>query len=360
MLRLTHRTERDGEIPRFLFRGFNKRSGGNSKLNTPTAITPHAFYGIPKHNRDDSWVDSALKIMFGPNREFFPPKPVRLGAMPYHQLSKEICDHLEGDRRLNSHFSSWTADFGIAMGIANRGPSPHLGILDTKKRHADNMIMHVLALWEAGLSRWKYPEEYLVYGTVQGDSYTCLTLAWQLYPTDLCFDLWVMLSPKTALAHIWRARDRTCRHSIYRHGDPWLQRLWGLRGDWALILTIIAAEWGRSKANVDPESYTPRVNDASLEEMNAVLLDLSPIIEQAARDPHLVLPLYNLHTYKDHLPCLDYMLRLLWRIEDRIQLLRSRPQPGPFSLTGYIWPPTSDQKKALESTGTSGSSNKTD
>lgn len=44
--------------------------------------------------------------------------------------------------------------------------------------------MHVLALWGIGLSQGKYPEEYLVYGPVQGKSYTCMTLAWQIYPAD--------------------------------------------------------------------------------------------------------------------------------------------------------------------------------
>ncbi|KAK7704159.1 hypothetical protein SLS64_008717 [Diaporthe eres] len=153
---------RDREVPRFLFRGFNKRSGGNSDLNTPIAITPHAFYGIPKDTQDDSWIGSTIRATFGPRRQFDPPKPVRLQAMSYSRLRKEVCGHLAGNRKTNSHFSSWTADLQTAMNFAKGGPSPHIGVLDTQSRHDDNIIMHVLALWEAGLSNWKYPEEYLV------------------------------------------------------------------------------------------------------------------------------------------------------------------------------------------------------
>lgn len=98
-------------------------------------------------------------------------------AMSYWRLRKEICDHLAGDRKVNTHFSSWTADLQTAMDFAKRGPSPHIGVLDTRSRHDDNMIMHVLALWEAGLSNCQYPNEYLVYGPVKGKSYTCMTLA---------------------------------------------------------------------------------------------------------------------------------------------------------------------------------------
>lgn len=113
---LTHLVDWDEEIPRFLFRGFNKRSGGNPDLNTPTAITPYAFYGIPKPTQvDSSWVGSTIKAVFGPRRQFFPPNPVRFQDMPFPYLQKEIGGHLNGDRKVNSHFSSWTADLQTAI-----------------------------------------------------------------------------------------------------------------------------------------------------------------------------------------------------------------------------------------------------
>lgn len=106
-------------------------------------------------------LDPKMRAIFGPHRQFSPPKPVKFHSISYWQLSKEVCDHLDGDRKVNSHFSSWTADLQTAMAYAKHGPSPHIGVLDTRKRHDDNMIMHVFALWEAGLSKWKYHDEYL-------------------------------------------------------------------------------------------------------------------------------------------------------------------------------------------------------
>lgn len=340
-----------------MFRGFNKRSGGNSNLNSPTAITPHAFYGIPKDIQDDSWIGSTIRATFGPRRQFSPPKPVRFQAMPWWQLRKEICDHLAGDKKVNSHFSSWTADLQTAMAYANHGPSPHIGVLDTQKRHDDNKIMHVIALWEAGLSNWKYRDEYLVYGPVQGKSYTCMTLAWQIYPTDLLFNLWIMLSPETQLAHTLQALNRTARHSFYRAGDTWLRVLLGMNGGWPLILTVIAAEWGRSKTNAHQDHVVMRrVKYPRLEEMKAVISGLSWFIEQAARSPDVVLPIYNPDTYRTYLPGVDYMLSLLRQIEYEITRRRSKPQPEPFSLIGYFWPQTSGQNRKaskLEAAGDS-------
>lgn len=63
-----------------------------------------------------------------------------------------------------------------------------------------------------------------------------------MYPTVLFFDLWIMLSPGTKLAHSRKARHRTALHSFYRVGDTWLSMLLGSRRDWTLILTVIAAE----------------------------------------------------------------------------------------------------------------------
>lgn len=265
---------------------------------------------------------------------------------------------------MNSHFSSWTADLQTAMNFAKGGPSPHIGVLDTQSRHDDNTILHVLALWEAGLSNWKYPEEYLVYGPVQGKSYTYMTLAWQMFPTDLLFDLWIMLSPETKLAHIWKARDRTVRHSFYRVGYTWLTTFLGACRDWPLLLTVIAAEWGRSRANAafaQSPYIMQRVEIPRVEDMREVISDLSGLLEAAARSPNILLPLYNPHTYRTRLPGVDYMLWLLADMETEIMVLRRRPQPEPFSLMDYLWPPnTGDQRKTnqLEATGDSETRNK--
>lgn len=304
---------------------------------------------------------STIRAILGPHREFSPPKPVEFQAMSYQGLRNEVCGHLGGNRKVNLHFSSWIANLQTAMEYAKGGPSPHIGVLDTQSRHDDNKIMHVLTLWEAGLSNWKYPEEYLVYGPVQGKSYTYMTLAWQIYPTDLFFDLWIMLSPETKLAHIRKARDRTARHSFYRVGDTWLSVLLGSCRDWPLILTVIAAEWGRSRANADPKIlHNGESQISKLEEMKEVISDLSGLIQMAARSPDVVLPLYNPYIYKIHLPGVDYMLHVLEYVESKMRLLRRKPQPEPFSLIDYFWPRNASQKmktNQLEATGDSQTQN---
>lgn len=227
--------------------------------------------------------------------------------------------------------------------------------------------MHVLALWDAGLSMYQFYEEYLVYGPVHGTCYTCMTLAWQIYPADLCLDLWTLLSPETKLAHSLKARNRTARHSFYRAGDTWLTSLFCTCRDWSLVLTVIAAEWGRSKVGESRRRLGrvrgERFDDPSFEEMSLVVSDLSYLIEAAARSPNLVLPLYNPRTYKTRLPGLEYMLRLLWHIEWRIELLRSRPQPRTFPLIGYFWSQASGQDRKvneMEATGEPRLGNKTE
>lgn len=277
--------------------------------------------------------------------------------MSYQSLSTEICGHLRGDKSVISHFSSWTANLQTAMAYANCGASPHIGVLDTRMSGKDNMVLHVIALWDAGLSDLKYDYEYLVYGPVKGKSYTCMTLAWQIYPTDLCFNLFNMLSPGPNPANIWTACDRAARHSFFQAGSAWLDVLLGTCKSWELILTVIAAEWGRSKVKA---GQIPAITtDAELEE---VVSDLSWIIERAARSPNLVLPLHNPHTYKDYLPGVTYMLALLSSIQSEIVRRRCRPKPEPSSFTDYFWPQKSRQKRKaneLEPIGDSEASSET-
>ncbi|KAH8768136.1 hypothetical protein F5883DRAFT_521613 [Diaporthe sp. PMI_573] len=97
----------DGAIPRYLFRGFNRYSGGNAALNTEFHVMPHAF--------DDC---------------------------------------------------SWTADWKVAETFARRGPGSYIGVLDTALRPSQNAILHTPVLYEVGLIEKHnfYPSEYLVYG----------------------------------------------------------------------------------------------------------------------------------------------------------------------------------------------------
>jgi hypothetical protein len=241
------------------------------------------------------------------------------------------------------------------MDFARYGPSPYISVLDTQQRQDENVIMHVHALWEVGFSDWDYNYEYLVYGPVQGESHCCMALAWQMHPLDLCFDLWAKLSPYTTLAHIFKARDRAGRHSFYRAVDAWLGVHLGSCPGPALYLTVIAAEWGRSKTNANARSGIGRYfNPPEVGEMTEAVSNLSWLIERAARNPNLVLPLVNSATYKTELPRVHHMIHMLCCIQTEIGLLRSRPRPQPVSIIGYFWPQTPDQKRKatdLEVTG---------
>lgn len=63
-------------------------------------------------------------------------------------------------------------------------------------------------------------------------------------------------------------------------------------------MTVIAAEWGRSKAWASRGVVVyERIKDPhSFEETSLVISDLSWITELAARSPDVVLPLYNRRT----------------------------------------------------------------
>lgn len=57
-----------------------------------------------------------------------------------------------------------------------------------------------------------------------------------------------------------------------------------MNGAWPLILTVIAAEWGRSKANAGQGHVIMRwVKYPSYEEMSAVVSNMSWLMEPAAR-----------------------------------------------------------------------------
>lgn len=166
-----------------------------------------------------------------------------------------------------------------------------------------------------------------------------------------------MHSPEDQLAHIRTACDRVARHSFFQAESAWFDVLLGTCKSWELTFTVIAAEWGRSKARAGGR-YSA---ETTFSEMEKVIADLSWIIDRAARSPNLVLPFHNPHTYKVGLPGVDYMLDLLSSIKSEIRRRRSRPQNEVFSLIGFFWPRKSCQKrkaKEMEPMGDSEPSNK--
>lgn len=326
--------ERDQEIPRFLFRGSNERSGGNPDLNTSTAIIPHGF----KRYSSKLWYDRWIASIFDSRPKLNPLDATHIRHCNINGLEDEVDRHLRGVKWADSHFSSWTADLYTAMRFAKAGPSPYIGILDSQQRHDYNVVMHVHALWEVGFTRLDFEYEYLVYGPVHGRSYTCMALASQWDPLELCLNTWAFkLSSNTTLAHIWMARYRTARHSLYCAAETWLG--WSFRScpGPAVYLTVIAAEWGRSKARASIvcgiESW---YNNSKAAEMKEVVSRLSSIIEWAANDEDVLLPLVNPATYK--MGGVTYMVELLECMETEIRLLRSRPRPPPHFSIGYFCP----------------------
>lgn len=121
-------------------------------MNTAKAVIPHAFYGSNKEPHDKS-----------------------ISQIPTENIKSEVQGHLEG-YHVKSHFSSWAANFQTALGFASVGKDAHLAVFDTSLRGQHNEIYHVSALKEMGLTSFHYPEEYLVYGPVAGEAYTCVSV----------------------------------------------------------------------------------------------------------------------------------------------------------------------------------------
>lgn len=99
-----------------MFRGWRSESGGNSELNTTSAVTPHAFYGSHRDLSD---------------------KPI--SKIPEAQIKSEIVGNLNGSL-VRSHFSSWAAGFQTAVGYAGIGDDGHIAVFDTSLRGQHNEI----------------------------------------------------------------------------------------------------------------------------------------------------------------------------------------------------------------------------
>ncbi|KAK9413392.1 putative Major facilitator superfamily (MFS) profile domain-containing protein [Seiridium unicorne] len=133
------------KLPRFLFRGFSWQSGGALKgLNGQDGVIPHGFLGgkTPSNMYDEK------------------------------DLRDQIHGHLSG-WNVNTHFSSWAADFRTAAAYAIR-PNSYMAIMDTSLVENHVSVYHVPDLYHAGLSGAWFPHEYLVYGPITGPAYHCV------------------------------------------------------------------------------------------------------------------------------------------------------------------------------------------
>lgn len=277
--------------------------------------------------------------------------------MSLEAFRSEIDGHLQWKNTV-SHFSSWTPDFQLALAFSWCGRNQlvgfhrHIGIFDTSRRDEANVILHVRALRKEGHTNLNYNEEYLVYGPVKGISYTCLAFPHQ-QNTPLCNPLHPPLYPERSgwpgfrrrndLTEIRKAYNRAARYSFYHAAGTAQEACWGSCTDTALYLTIIAAEWSQeARVRYDLALLAVWNNSPQAERQwwQALVSDLSQVIEWAARDATLVLPLVNPHTYRTDLPELALMIKLLLRFEAEIIKLRSNPPPAPshkpWSLTRFL------------------------
>lgn len=285
--------------------------------------------------------------------------------MPLEQFRSEINRHLDGDKTTVSHFSSWTADFQIARRFAwseytwnEYTPSPRyprIGVLDTSRRQHGNTILHVRALREESHTYFHYDYEYLVYGPVTGVAYNCLSLSRRentSVPTALRPPLysdwsgWPVLRSLYGLSEIRKAYNRAAGRSFYHAAGAGSQGRWGSCPDTALYLTMIAAQWSQDTWN---DWLFLKYSTGTEKWWQAILSDLSQVMEWAARDATLVLPLVNPLTSPDDSRTaprsdplrLELMFKLLLHFEAEIIRLRSKsppePSPAPWFLPRFLW-----------------------
>lgn len=310
-------------------------------------------------------VGSGVDATYGSHRNSRPSRPTTLSSMSLDQFRSEINGHLYGDKRTVSHFSSWTADFQIARryawseytwnGYTPPSPSyPRIGVLDTSRRHYGNVIFHVRALREEFHTSFNYDYEYLVYGPVTGVAYNCLSLSRrQNTPAALHPPLysdwsgWPVIRSFYGLSEIRKAYNRAARRSFYYAAGAGSGACWVSCPDTALYLTMIAAQW--SQDTWHDWGLVLRDSTETEKRWQEILSDLSQVMEWAARDATLVLPLVNPLTNPDDsrkAPLSDplrweLMFKLLLHFEAEIIRLRSKspsePSPAPWFLTRFLW-----------------------
>ncbi|KAH8743391.1 hypothetical protein F5883DRAFT_367477, partial [Diaporthe sp. PMI_573] len=136
-------------IPRFLFRGFNLKSGGghHRRLNSRKGIVPHAF----------------LKGV----------KPTSMWRI--RKLYRNLTLHLKYVPFKYTNFSSWSQMLILALDFAtNYDLSSTIAVLDTQGMVG--RIWHSTDLRASGLCRYQSTQEYLIYGPISGPKYHCVSV----------------------------------------------------------------------------------------------------------------------------------------------------------------------------------------
>ncbi|THY55027.1 hypothetical protein D6C98_04304 [Aureobasidium pullulans] len=208
-------------IPRYLFRVWSARSGGDSSLNTTFSVTPHAF--APYYNT-------------GHNSIF---------EMESKWFIKNLIGHFCA-RPIPSEFSSWTASPVFALRVAynaaeqRKERNVHIAIVDAER--LKNTVLSVPLTWP--IFRSRAPEhvefvrsihfEYLIHGVVQGEAYKAVSLT----ALDSCglSDYFSALKTKTGVTRCIR------EHLLLKLPEPVMT----LPGPEAKTLFKIATLYGES------------------------------------------------------------------------------------------------------------------
>ncbi|KAK3645535.1 hypothetical protein LTR56_002976 [Elasticomyces elasticus] len=134
-----------GPIPRYLFRAWSGASGGDPRLNTTEAITPHACV-----NGDG---------------------PASFQDLPEAQIRSLWDGHFDGTG-VNSVFS-WSQS--LQFSICGYGNSHgYLSIVDTQQLASHNFVAYTHSYRSFGLQGCWY--EYYIFGTVSGDAHRAVRL----------------------------------------------------------------------------------------------------------------------------------------------------------------------------------------
>lgn len=270
-------------------------------MNSNVAITPHAFYGKHPSPADKSILD-----------------------IPEHKIREEIEGHLTGSHRVKSHFSSWAGDLQVALDFAGVGKDAHLAVFDTSLRAQHNEIYHVPALHAMGLSTQHFPEEYLVYGPVTGDAYTCVSVVY-LRKQGMAMTVGGSKgTPEVSVDDLTRARKiaKVFQPPSHAMGPD-------------LFLTVFAAELSRLLHPARGQGCGP---GWSQKDNTAILTHLSDAVGLAAKLPPNK-SLVNPKTYVDGFPQLKAMVDILMTVEIAINRKRT-------SLTSV--PSVSGQKRKID------------
>lgn len=137
-------------IPKYLFRMWHARSGGNPKLNSKERIIPPAFYG--KEN-------SGHRVVCAITRQHFVA------------MAKA---HLSGRHSPLSEFSSWSSSLRFVLGYACSYHTAHISVIDTERLKHTNSIFHTPSL-SSLLGTPAFSEEYLAHGVIEGEAHMAVS-----------------------------------------------------------------------------------------------------------------------------------------------------------------------------------------